>query len=177
LSISQKNLLIWIRDIVIAFVLILLIMQFIKPTIVREHSMEDTLNPDDYIFLNKQAYVVRDIKRGDVVVFNTDLVTEDGVMKKLIKRVIALPGDTVSIHDGGVYIDGNMIDEPYTKGHVTEGTMEEVRVPANRMFLLGDNRQHSIDSRDPSIGFVSMNKLVGRAVFRLFPLSGVGFVK
>jgi signal peptidase I len=158
-------------------VIAIVIMQFIKPTIVKEHSMEDTLHPNDYIFLSKQAYNLGgEPKRGDIVVFHSSLETDDGTgsTKNLIKRVIAVHGDTVSIHDGVVYVNDKPLEEPYIKDGYTDGQMPEITVPKGDLFLLGDNRQSSRDSRDPSVGFISEDKLIGKAVFRVFPLSGFG---
>jgi signal peptidase I len=171
----SKNLWIWIRDIAIALVIAIVIMQFIKPTIVKEHSMESTLHPDDYIFLNKQAYTLGgEPKRGDVVVFHSSLESDDGTTKNLIKRVIALPGETVEIHDGSVYVNDRKLDEPYTKDGFTEGQMPEITVPEGDLFLLGDNRQSSRDSRDPSVGFIPEQQVIGKAIFRLYPFSNLG---
>jgi signal peptidase I len=171
----SKNLWVWIRDIAIAVVIAIVIMQFIKPTIVKEHSMEDTLHPNDYIFLSKQAYNMGgDPKRGDIVVFRSELESSDGTTKNLIKRVIAVEGDTVEIHDGVVYVNDEVLNEPYTKDGYTDGQMPEITVPKNDLFLLGDNRQQSKDSRDPSVGFVSRDKLIGKAIFRVFPFSDFG---
>jgi signal peptidase I len=164
-----------VRDIAIAVVIAIVIMQFIKPTIVKEHSMENTLHPDDYIFLSKQAYSFGgDPTCGDIVVFRSALESEDGTMKNLIKRVIAVEGDTVEIHDGVVYVNEKALDEPYTKDGFTEGQMPEITVPEGDLFLLGDNRQWSRDSRDPSVGFIPEEKLIGKAVFRIFPFSNFG---
>jgi signal peptidase I len=171
----NKNLWVWIRDIAIAVAIAVVIMQFIKPTIVKEHSMEDTLFPDDYIFLSKQAYNLGgEPRRGDIVVFRSDMENGDGTKKNLIKRVIAVEGDTVAIHDGAVYVNGDALDEPYTKDGYTNGQMPEISVPQNDLFLLGDNRQRSSDSRDPSVGLISVDRLLGKAVFRVFPLSSFG---
>jgi signal peptidase I len=171
----SKNLWVWIRDIAIAVAIAIVIMQFIKPTIVKEHSMEDTLFPNDYIFLNKQAYSFGgEPKPGDIVVFHSDLESADGTLKNLIKRVIAVEGDTVEIHDGIVYVNGKALKESYTKDGYTDGQMPEITVPENDLFLLGDNRQSSRDSRDPSVGFIPENKLIGKAIFRMFPFSGFG---
>jgi signal peptidase I len=137
--------------------------------------MEDTLFPNDYIFLSKQAYTLgNDPGRGDIVVFRSDLESADGTMKNLIKRVIAVEGDTVEIHDGAVYVNGESLDEPYTKDGYTDGQMPEITVPKDDLFLLGDNRQSSTDSRNPSVGFISEDKLLGKAVFRVFPFSRFG---
>jgi signal peptidase I len=170
----SKNLWVWIRDIAIAVVIAIVIMQFIKPTIVKEHSMEDTLHQNDYIFLSKQAYNLGEPKRGDIVVFRSSLEGVDGTMKNLIKRVIAVEGDTVEIHDGVVYVNDEALEEPYTKEGYTDGQMPEITVPQDDLFLLGDNRQKSKDSRDPSVGFINKDKLVGKAVFRVFPFSDFG---
>ncbi|MDR0851425.1 MAG: signal peptidase I, partial [Clostridiales Family XIII bacterium] len=99
-SLISRNVLIWARDIAIALLIALIVMQFIKPTIVRQQSMENTLHPDDYLFLSKQAYTFGDVERGDIVVFHSSLESIDGTKKNLIKRVIAIPGDTVAIRDG-----------------------------------------------------------------------------
>jgi signal peptidase I len=165
---------IWSRDILIALAIALIIMQFIKPTIVRQQSMENTLHPDNYIFLSKQAYKLGDVHRRDIVVFKSDLEAGDGSNKNLIKRVIGLPGDRVAIHDGGVYVNGNLLNEPYTKDGTTEGTMDEIVVPEKELFLLGDNRQGSMDSRFAEVGCVPEDLLIGKAVFRLLPLKDIG---
>jgi signal peptidase I len=171
----SKSLWIWIRDIAIAIVIAILILQFIKPTIVKEHSMEDTLHPNDYIFLSKQAYNFgNEPERGDIVVFRSSLESDDGATKNLIKRVIAVGGDTVQIHDGAVYVNNDPVEEPYIKDSYTDGQMPEITVPEGDLFLLGDNRQSSRDSRDPSVGFIPEDKLIGKAVFRVFPFSGFG---
>jgi signal peptidase I len=173
----NKGIWIWVRDVAIAVLIAIVIMQFIKPTVVQAHSMDDTLHENDYLFLSKQAYKLGDEpERGDIVVFRSALESGDGTAKNLIKRVIATSGDTVGIHDGAVFVNGKALAEPYTKDGYTDGLMPEVTVPDGLLFLLGDNRQGSLDSRDPSIGFVDRDKIIGKAVFRVFPLSGFGFV-
>ena len=165
----------WIKDILIAVVVAFLVLQFIKPTIVQEHSMENTLEPNDYLFISKQSYhLFGDPQRGDIIVFHSQLTTADGTEKLLVKRIIALPGDTVFITGGIVYINGEPQDEPYTKDGYTNTEMAEITVPEGQLFCLGDNRQNSRDSRDPLIGFVDEDEVLGKAVFRLFPFSRFG---
>jgi signal peptidase I len=175
--IVSRGVLLWARDIAIALVIAIIIMQFIKPTIVREHSMMNTLQPNDYIFLSKQAYTFGEVKHGDIVVFHSELEDKDGVKKNLIKRVIGLPGDSIAIHDGSVYRNGEALSEPYTREGYTDGFMEERTVPEGELFLMGDNRQQSTDSRSSDVGFVSEEMLVGKAVFRLFPIGDIGTIK
>ena len=165
-----------LRDILIAFFLILLILQFVKPTVVFEHSMQDTFNPEDYVLLSRQAYRFDDIKFLDVVVCESDLMNTEGEHKNLIKRVIGLPGDKVEIKDGAVWRNGQKLVEPYTKDGITEGEMELSVVPEGHYFLCGDNRAVSIDSRSPKVGMVPEDHIMGKVTFRLFPFSDMGKV-
>ena len=169
-----RNALLLVRDIAVAFVVILVVLQFVKPTIVFEHSMEDTLHPEDYVFLAKQAYNVGDVEYGDIVVFSSTLIDDYGMQKNLIKRVIGLPGDSIEIKDEAVYRNGERLHEPYTREGFTEGEMDLVIVPMDSYFVLGDNRQQSRDSRSEEVGFVSKDKLQGKVIFRLFPISHIG---
>ena len=165
----------WIKDIIIAVVVAVLVLQFIKPTIVQEHSMENTLISNDYLFISKQSYrLFGDPERGDIIVFHSVLTTDDGAEKLLVKRIIAIPGDTISITGGTVYINGEPQVEPYTKDGYTSTEMEEITIPEGKLFCMGDNRQNSRDSRDSVIGLVDESLVVGKAVFRLFPFSRFG---
>lgn len=166
----------WIRDIAIALAIGLLLTQLIKPTIVREHSMESTLNEYDYIVLNRQAYLLNEPKPGDIIVFHTDLVQTNGKEKLLIKRIIGTPGDTINISDGIVYRNGEPLSEPYTKEGYTASDMDEVTIPPDSLFVMGDNRQNSADSRDASVGFVHKKNILGKATLRLYPFNKIGLV-
>jgi signal peptidase I len=172
----SKNLWLWVRDIAITVVIVIVVLQFVKPTIVNGQSMDDTLHHNDYLFLSKQAYNLGgEPQRGDIVVVHSSLALDDGTgTKNIIKRVIAVQGDTVSIQNGVVYVNGKALEEPYIKDGYTDGRMAEITVPEGKLFLLGDNRQRSNDSRSPDVGFVSEDELIGKAVFRVFPFSGFG---
>ncbi len=172
----RKELFAWVRDICIAIVIALIIAQFIQPTVVQQHSMQNTLQPKDYLIISKVAYKFGEIEYGDIIVFDSSLKDEEGDDKYLIKRVIAVGGDTVSIKDGVVYRNGEALDEPYTKDGYTNGGMDDTVVPDGTVFALGDNRLVSMDSRDPSVGFVSEDSIIGKAVFRLFPFNKIGSV-
>ena len=165
----------WIKDILIALAVAFLVLQFIKPTIVQEHSMENTLQPNDYLFVSKQSYTLfGKPQRGDIIVFHSALTTAEGAEKLLVKRIIAVGGDTVAITGGTVYVNGEPQDEPYTKDGYTNTEMGEVTVPEGQLFCMGDNRQNSRDSRDPLIGLVDEDDVLGKAVLRLFPFSRFG---
>ena len=164
----------WIRDLGMALIIGLIIITFIKPTIVKEHSMEPTLEENNYIFLSKQAYTLfGEPERGDIVVFHSDLRTVDDKEKLLVKRIIGLPGDTVMITGGVVYINGEPLEEPYTKDGYTNTELEEVTVPEGHVFAMGDNRQNSIDSRHGDVGCVPIDKILGKAVLRLYPFDQI----
>ena len=172
---ARENMKEWIKDIGIAVLIAVLLLQFIKPTIVREHSMENTLFSNDYLFVGKMHYkLFSDYERGDIIVFKSNLSSDTGSKKLLIKRIIALPGETISISGGVVYVDGVALEEDYTKDGFTQGEMYPVTVPEGCLFCMGDNRQNSADSRDSRIGFVEQSTVVGKAVIRLFPFNKIG---
>jgi signal peptidase I len=136
--------------------------------------MEPTLYENNYIFLSKQQYTFADMKHGQIVVFRSNIETENGVDKLLIKRVIALAGDTLSISEGSVYLNGKQIDEPYIAEPFTSGYIEDFTIPDGMIFVMGDNRQHSLDSRNDSVGLISTDKVIGMAIFRVFPFNQFG---
>jgi signal peptidase I len=159
------------RDVFIALALLFVMLQFFAPSVVREHSMESTLEPNEILYVTKQAYWFGLPGEGDIVIFKTDLTEENGAEKTLVKRIIGLPGDRISIQGGIVFRNGEPLDEPYTKSGTTPGAMVEVVVPEDSYFVLGDNREVSRDSRDPSVGFVHKAQLSGQVLVRVFPLN------
>jgi signal peptidase I len=173
----MKELKEWIKDILIAVIVAVIILQFIKPTFVRETSMMPTLQEYNFLFLSKQSYHFGEPKHDDIIVFHTKLKTQTGDEKMLIKRVIGLPGDTITIEDGKVYIDGKEQDQSFTLDGYTSGYVKDLVVPDGELFVMGDNRQNSIDSRDPNVGFVKIDDVYGKAVFRLYPFNEIGPLK
>ena len=166
----------WIKDLGTALIIALVFLQLLTPTLVREHSMENTMHQNDYVFVSRRHYswFGNDLKRGDIITFDSELTTGLGFKKILVKRIIGLPGDKISISGGKVYINGEAQDEPYTKDGYTNSEMDEVTVPEGYIFTMGDNRQNSTDSRSPQVGFIDINRIRGKVVFRLFPVSGFG---
>lgn len=166
----------FIKDIVIALIIVLIITAIIKPTIVKESSMEPTLYGNNYLFVNKLAYKMKQHPDyGDIIVFKSDLEKEDGSGKKLlIKRVIGVENDVITISNGVVYRNGVALDEPYTKEGYTDGTLQDFRIPEDQIFVLGDNRAVSRDSRDTeAIGTVEESRVLGKAFVRLYPFSEI----
>lgn len=161
-----------IKDIIIALVLAMIILYFIRPTIVRQTSMQPTLNPGNYLILYKQAYRSKTPQRGDIIVFESDLVDDDGEDKLLIKRVIGLPGDVIEIAGDQLYINGELYEEDYLKDGITTGSGTWT-VPEDSYFVMGDNRVVSVDSRYEEVGYVTSDQIRGRAVLRLYPFDQI----
>lgn len=143
-------------------------------------SMVPTLLVGDRVLVNKLAYEAHDARRGDVVVLDRPAklpatVVADSEPDQLIKRVIGLPGETIEARGGVVLINGRALVEPYlAKGAVTDRLDEPVKIPSGCVFLMGDNRNFSLDSR--VFGFVRVSTIVGRAVARVWPPNRVGFL-
>ena len=142
-------------------------------------SMEPTLPVNDRVLVNKIGYSIDDVERGDIIVFERPDGWGVGDIKDLIKRVIGLPGDTVSVVDGVVLIDGEPIDEPYLPDGVLtpdffaeSGCVPECVVPEDQLFVLGDNRTNSDASNH--FGFVPFDDVVGRAFVRVWPPGDIG---
>lgn len=168
----------FLKDILIAIVIVVAITAVIKPTIVKESSMEPTLYENNYLFVNKLAYMTKDHPEyEDIIVFKSGLETDDGKGKKLlIKRVIGVEGDVITVSEGVVYRNGYPLEEPYTLEGYTNGTVDEFTVPQDQVFVMGDNRSISLDSRDPSVGTVSEDDIMGKAFIRLYPFSEFGML-
>ncbi len=129
-------------------------------------SMKDTINENDRLIGLRLAYVFGEPQRGDIVIFKYP----DDENTKYVKRVIGLPGETVSFENGDVYINGELLDEPYLKEpHSTNAIKQsEYTVPENSYFMLGDNRNNSKDARWWNNTWVTKDKILAKVVFRYF---------
>lgn len=166
----------WVRDIVIAIIIAAIILFFFKPIIIQQESMQPTFYSDDYVVVSKQSYsIFGDIERGDVIVFRSSLLDENGDQKSLIKRVIGLPGDTIEIKNGYVILNGVTIQEDYLAEQGVSGEMEQITVDEGKIFVMGDNRAVSQDSRSPEVGQVDQDTVIGKVVLRIFPLDSIRF--
>lgn len=166
-----------LKDILIAVILASIILFFIRPTVVKQTSMQPTFNPNDYVILYKRAYSKKMPKRGDVIVFESSLHDQNGKDKLLIKRVIGLPGDIITIADNRLYINGNIYEEDYLKDGITPGFVDNLKVPDGEFFVMGDNRVVSLDSRSAEVGTIKKSRIRGKAVIRLFPFNKIKVFK
>lgn len=172
----KSELIEWIKTLATALVLALAITCVVQPTMVSGQSMYPTLENNDYLFINKLAYHVESPKRGDIIVFKTELLDNKSYKgKKLVKRVIALPGEHLVIKNSEVYVDGKLLDETYINGADTLGDIDII-VPQNRVFAMGDNREKSMDSRSSEIGTVSEDDIVGKVSIRVYPFDKLGSI-
>jgi len=162
----------WLRDLLISAAASVLIITFLyQPVRVEGTSMLPRLEDRDRLFINKFVYHIASIERGDVVVFRYPRDPE----KSYIKRVIALPGDTLRVDHGRVYLNGNLLHEPYVPAEYRDSrSLAEMVIPAESYFMMGDHRSISSDSRD--FGPVDRSLIYGKAVFVYWPARDVGVV-
>jgi signal peptidase I len=179
-----------------ALVIAILIKTFlIQAFFIPSGSMEPTLMPNDRILVNRLAYRFGDIERGDIIVFADPTPTsqDQGIVGTLlhwlgegigvvrpadddfIKRVIALPGETWEIRDGVTYVDGRKLDEPYVnQADLDTRSFGPETVPDGMLFVMGDNRNHSGDSRFPppaGLGYIPIDRVIGQAFVIIWPPS------
>jgi len=163
----------WTRDIVISIAVASFIIMFLyQPVRVEGTSMLPRLADHDRLFINKFAYRIGDVKRGDVVVF---LYPADHT-KSYIKRVIGLPGDEVRVDHGHVIVNGVQLVEPYVEARFQDDrSIPDVLVPVSEVFVMGDHRSVSSDSRD--FGPVSEKLIYGKAAYVYWPVKDSGSVQ
>jgi signal peptidase I len=179
----------------VAFVLALLIKTFLLQAFyIPSESMQPTLDVGDRVLVNKVVYHLHPPRRGDIIVFadpnpepepdrsplsaflnwlTEGLGVSTSPEKDFIKRVIGLPGETVEIKRGEVFIDGERIDEPYLEVPLDTGDFGPKTVPPDSLFVMGDNRPNSNDSRR-GLGFIPYDKVIGRAFVVIWPPSRIG---
>lgn len=170
---AKSEVLAWIRSIIISILIIILIVTFVGTVVqVSGDSMNPNFHNGDRIIINRFS---KEYTNGDVVAINRSKGEH-----KLIKRIIATEGQKIDIDykKGEVYIDGKLLDEPY----ILEPTFNNLGatlpavVPEGSVFVMGDNRNNSEDSRNPNIGMINVKNIMGKVLFRVFPLDKFGTV-
>lgn len=181
---AGKEILEWIVAIAGALMLAILLRTYVFQLIkVDGPSMETTLHNNQKLIVYKLDYMFSKPKQGDIIVF----MKEKGPFNIIpyfseidyIKRVIAIPGQTVDIKDGKVYIDGLTLAEPYiTQETARSGDMQfPLKVEGGTVFVLGDNRNNSKDGRFTDVGLIKYENIRGKAVIRIWPFNEFGYVK
>ena len=159
----------WVRSCVTAVLIIVIVFTFfVRMMGVQGPSMRQTLQEGDRLLV-LNSLLVSDYRQGDIVIARKETFSDDPI----VKRIIAVGGQTVDIDfsSGVVYVDGEALEEDYVNDltYTYEGTDFPLTVPQGSVFLMGDNRNMSTDSREPRIGTVDTRYLIGKAVFLLFP--------
>lgn len=169
----KKEIISWIKLILSAFVIAFILKTYVfQIALVNQISMEPTLYEGQILVIAKINYLFDDPGRGDIVVLKDELEN-----KYLIKRAIGLPGEVIDIRNNKVYIDGEELKPDFTEVQTQDNGFVKSRIPEDKYFVMGDNRLHSRDSRSDTVGFVSRGNIVGKAVFRIWPISKIGIVK
>lgn len=154
-----------------------LVIHFVgQRTQVSGSSMEPKLSNNDNLIVDKITYRFKDPERYDIIVFPFEY--EDNTY--YIKRIIGLPGETVYIDkEGNIYINDTLLEEPYGREVIKEPgrAYEPITLGDDEYFVMGDNRNNSTDSRDPSVGNVKKDRIIGRAWLRIWPFNRFGFIK
>lgn len=153
-----------------------LIITFVgQRTHVSGESMENTLDDGDQLIVDKLTYRFHDPERFDIIVF--PFRYKDNTY--YIKRIIGLPGETVQITDGEIYINGELLKESYGREVMQDAGLaaEPITLGEDEYFVLGDNRNYSSDSRDPSVALIHRKEIIGRAWLRIWPLNSFGILK
>ena len=153
-----------------------LIITFVgQRTHVSGESMENTLDDGDQLIVDKLTYRFHDPERFDIIVF--PFRYKDNTY--YIKRIIGLPGETVQIADGEIYINGEVLEESYGREVMQDAGLaaEPLTLGDDEYFVLGDNRNYSSDSRDPSVALIHRKEIIGRAWLRIWPLDSFGILK
>lgn len=164
----------WVKSIAVALVIVISLNLFVfNLSTVKGHSMEPTLREKEWLFVNKLVYWIGHPGRGDVVILK-DPGVQGGQRQYLVKRVVALPGDTVEIRAGQLYVNGNAVYEPYTDIRIEDGDRAPVVVEPGHYFVMGDNRHQGASKDSRIFGSVSEKEIQGRADFILWPLQQVG---
>lgn len=172
---KRSGLVEWIVVVVVAISSALLVRAYVlQQFAVEGTSMLTTLHPSDRVLVNKLSYHLHDPRRGDVVVLKR--IESNAQERDLIKRVVALPGETIEYRSCQLFIDGSLINEPYLDPQIVSANrcgadQPPVEVEPKHVFVMGDNRGGSLDSRDDSVGQVAYSNLIGRAFVVMWPFS------
>lgn len=170
-----RNLLEWAAILVGALVVALVVTRFlIQAFFIPSLSMFPTLDIDDRVLVNKLSYDLHEVNRGDLVVFERPASEADSDIKDLIKRVVALGGETVESRDGQLFVNGEPLDEPYLQAGIETNGVEVTTIPSGHIFVMGDNRGDSRDSR--FFGPLPEELIIGRAFVKVWPLLDVGLL-
>ncbi len=170
---SKKEIISWVKVILSALIIAFVLRTFVfQLALVNQISMDPTLKDGQMLIISKVNYFIGDPQRGDIIVFKDSYEN-----KLLIKRVIGLPGEKLDLREDKVFINDKELQPDYTSSLTYALTQESWQIPEGQYFVMGDNREHSRDSRVETVGLVNRKSIVGKAVFRLWPFNKLGVLK
>ena len=167
----------WVFEIIVTLVFAVLVaISAFQTVTLQESAMEPTYSVGEKFFVNRALYKISSPKRGDVIVFKTS-ASDSAALH--IRRVIGLPGETVQVKDGKIYINGKAYEENGAYQDMTDGGLANsaITLESGEYFVLGDNRNNSEDSRFSDIGNISKKYIVGKVWFTVSPKNKIGFIK
>jgi signal peptidase I len=164
----------WIKSIAVALAIVLVVHTFVfNLSTVKGNSMRPTLEDGEWLFINKIGFLLGKPDRGDIVILK-DPQGALGFREYLVKRVVALPGETVEARNGLLYVDGHEVSEPYTEVPIEDGDFGPVKVPEGHYFVMGDNRHRAASTDSRSFSTVPEDLIKGKAQFVLWPIGKIG---
>ena len=167
----------WVFEIIVTLVFAVLVaISAFQTVTLQESAMEPTYSVGEKFFVNRALYKISSPKRGDVIVFKTS-ASDSAALH--IRRVIGLPGETVQVKDGKIYINGKAYEENGAYQDMTDGGLANsaITLESGEYFVLGDNRNNSEDSRFSDIGNINKKYIVGKIWFTVSPKNKIGFIK
>lgn len=197
--INYKKIIKEVRDITLTIIGSIVIVSVVNTEVlasakVQQSSMENTLFNDDKLIVDKFSYNLKKTERGDIIIFidneekgnilqesfdyfkNMFSMDSNDDKQRLVKRVVGVAGDEIDIRNGNVYLNGEKLEEEYIKGNTYSRDISfPIKVEKDKVFVLGDNREVSKDSRD--FGVVNVNQIEGKVIFRVKPLDKIGLIK
>lgn len=164
----------WGKSIVFALAIVLVIHMFVfNLSTVKGQSMQPTLEDGEWLFINKVGYFFGSPHRGDIVILK-DPDGELGFRQYLVKRIVGLPGDTVEVSGQKLYINGKILNEPYTDVEIQDGNYGPEKVPPGHYFVMGDNRHQWASTDSRRFHAVSGDLIKGKAQFVIWPFGKIG---
>lgn len=164
----------WVKSIAVALIIVFVVHTFVfNLSTVKGNSMRPTLEDGEWLFINKIGFLLGTPDRGDIVILK-DPQGSLGFREFLVKRIVALPGETVEARDGILYVNGREVVEPYTDSPIADGDFGPVTVPDGHYFVMGDNRHRAASTDSRTFHAVPEELIKGKAQFVLWPFNRIG---
>jgi signal peptidase I len=159
--------------VIFSIIIAIVILQFFSFFLVSGSSMMPTLENNDYLIVKKQILGNFEYKKNDIIIFKVNIKSDIKRNKDLVKRIIATEGDHIQIINDVVYVNNELLKEKYILSNETKGNID-LFVNNNCFFVMGDNREFSLDSRSENIGEINKEDVLGKVILKMFPVEWIG---